>query len=78
MIALNKLPNELLIMIINLSSFKYHSFNIAYCSECSKPLCNEHAIKAKRWGKQYKCHDDYLMCNTCCWSYICVLFNESC
>ena len=82
---LNKLPDDLLTMIINLSSFeccdckhyptiKYHSFNITHCTVCNNPLCSKHAKMAKRWGKfsehwTGKC----IMCDDCCWGRVCYM-----
>ncbi len=80
MIPLEKLPDDLLIMIINLSSFKcsdckhnppykYHSFNISFCNICKKPLCSKHTKQAKKWGEFYECQEyECLMCDYCCWT----------
>ena len=80
MIPLEKLPDDLLIMIINYSSFicgdckhnppyRYHSFNISNCTLCSKLLCNEHAQRARKFGKFYAAwNHNCLMCDECCWT----------
>ena len=70
---INKLPNEIKIIIANMISGICNEFSIqkktypiTKCSFCKNLLCNYHAEQALKYGKKYRFYNCY-MCDSCCW-----------